>query len=64
MSVPNIEILTINDKSPEEISTEPVVPHERQIVDNVIKLWKEDSANEDLGVSKLHALVKTIQIGL
>lgn len=58
MSVPNIEILTINDKSPEEISTEPVVPHERQIVDNVIKLWKEDSANEDLGVSKLHALVK------
>lgn len=58
MAVPNIEILTINDKAPEEISNEPVVPHERQIVDNVIKLWKEDSANEDLGISKLHMLVK------
>lgn len=57
-AVPNIEILSINDKTPEEMSTEPVVPHERQIVDDVIKLWKEDSANEDLGIAKLHALVK------
>jgi len=58
-SVPNIEILTINDKDPKEMSSEPVVPHERQVVDAVIKLWKEDSANEDLGIGKLHALVKS-----
>ncbi|CCH42549.1 lysine methyltransferase [Wickerhamomyces ciferrii] len=58
MPVPNIEILQINDKEETPQSTEPEIPHERRIVEAVIKLWKDDSANEDLGIGKLHLLVK------
>lgn len=57
-----IEILDINDKDQTvpkiEISQEPVVPHERMVIDDVIKIWKEDPASESLGVPKLHALLK------
>ncbi|ODV82267.1 SET domain-containing protein [Suhomyces tanzawaensis NRRL Y-17324] len=51
-----IEVIDINDKSKEEEG--PIVPHERQLVDGVIALWKEDSNNENLGMSKLHALLR------
>ncbi|EGW32095.1 uncharacterized protein SPAPADRAFT_61174, partial [Spathaspora passalidarum NRRL Y-27907] len=52
----NVEVISINDSKPEE--TGPVVPHERQIVDAVIAIWKEDPATESLGITKLHGLVK------
>lgn len=51
-----VEYISINDSTPEEQG--PVVPHERQIVDQVITIWKEDPATENLGVPKLHAIVK------
>ncbi|KAF6068940.1 SET domain family protein [Candida albicans] len=51
-----IEVISINDSQPEDSS--PVVPHERQVVDCVIEIWKEDPSTESLGMSKLHALVK------
>lgn len=51
-----IEVISINDSQPEEQG--PVVPHERQVVDCVIAIWKEDPSTESLGMSKLHALVK------
>ncbi|CAK7909327.1 putative protein lysine methyltransferase Set5p [[Candida] anglica] len=50
------EVITINDF--EAKSTEPEVPHERQIVDAVIAIWKQDPSTESLGVGKLHGLVK------
>lgn len=56
LSSPKIETLKINDY--EEKSAEAVVPHERQIVDAVIKIWKQDPSTETLGVGKLHNLVK------
>ena len=49
-------MISINDSQPEDSS--PVVPHERQVVDCVIEIWKEDPSTESLGMSKLHALVK------
>lgn len=52
-----VEILDINDHVEEPI--EPIVPHERQIVDDVITIWKEDPSLESLGVPKLHAKVKS-----
>ena len=56
-------MISINDSQPEDSS--PVVPHERQVVDCVIEIWKEDPSTESLGMSKLHALVKqNILIGL
>lgn len=54
--MPHIEILDINDATPQ--TSEPVVPHDRQIVEGVIRLWKEDPDSEELGIAKLHALVK------
>ncbi|ODQ79503.1 hypothetical protein BABINDRAFT_161898 [Babjeviella inositovora NRRL Y-12698] len=56
--LPKIEILTINDKDTAPESTAPVNPHERQVIDEVIKIWKQDSATESLGALKLHVLVK------
>lgn len=50
------EVISINDSKDE--SKEPVVPHERQVVDDVIAIWKEDSSTETLGGAKLHGLVK------
>lgn len=50
------EIVKINDY--EEKLNEPIVPHERQIVDAVIAIWKQDPSTESLGISKLHSLVK------
>lgn len=52
-----VEVISINDSSPE--SDEPVIPHERQVVDDVIALWKEDPDTESMGAGKLHALVKS-----
>lgn len=52
----HIEIIAINDSK--AAAAEPVVPHERKIVEGVIKLWKEDPDNETLAMAKLHALVK------
>ncbi|CUM56405.1 putative protein lysine methyltransferase SET5 [Debaryomyces fabryi] len=51
-----LEVVDINDYKAE--SKEPIVPHERQIVDDVIAIWKQDPSTETLGISKLHALVK------
>lgn len=51
-----LEYISINDSSPEEQG--PIVPHERQIVDQVIAIWKEDPSTENLGVAKLHAIIK------
>ncbi|KAK6457902.1 uncharacterized protein RJT20DRAFT_125785 [Scheffersomyces xylosifermentans] len=51
-----IEVISINDSQPEE--TGPLVPHERQIVDAVIAIWKEDPSTESLGIPKLHAILK------
>lgn len=51
-----IEVVDINDHKAE--SEEPVIPHERQIVDDVIEIWKQDPSTESLGMGKLHALVK------
>jgi hypothetical protein len=56
MPTPNVEILDINDAKQQP--QEPIVPHERKIVEGVIKLWKEDPDSESLGMAKLHALVK------
>lgn len=53
-----IEIVDINDHDASQDLTEPIVPHERQIVDDVIAIWKLDPETESLGVAKLHALVK------
>lgn len=61
MTLPNIEILKINDtpSSPiEDEQKEPFAPHERQIVQTVIDLWKSNPETEDLGALKLLTLVK------
>lgn len=52
----SIEVVEINDKEPE--SPSQVVPHERQVVDTIIAIWKEDPSTESLGASKLHGLLK------
>lgn len=52
----SIEVVAINDFVP--TSSLPIVPHERQIVDAVITIWKEDPSTESLGISKLHAVLK------
>ncbi|ODV98434.1 hypothetical protein PACTADRAFT_48199 [Pachysolen tannophilus NRRL Y-2460] len=66
-----IEILDINDKVPvagtdENIQSETgesnqavIVPHERMVIDDVIRIWKEDPSTESLGIPKLHALLKS-----
>ena len=51
-----IEVISINDSKPE--SDAIVVPHERQIVDSIIEIWKLDPETENLGISKLHAILK------
>lgn len=51
-----IEVVEINDKCPEP--PQPITPHERQVVDAVIAIWKEDPSTESLGVPKLHSIVK------
>lgn len=51
-----IEKISINDRIEEP--TEPLVPHDRQIVDDVISIWKSDPSTESLGVAILHQLVK------
>ncbi|CAI5760043.1 unnamed protein product [Candida verbasci] len=50
-----LEVISINDSQPEE---GPIVPHERQVVDCVISIWKEDPSTENFSVPKLHKLVK------
>lgn len=40
------------------IMVSEIVPHEREVMDFVIKLWREQPHTERLGVKKLHALVK------
>lgn len=52
----HVEVVTINDFQPESI--EPITPHERQVVDAIIAIWKEDPSTESLGMAKLHSLVK------
>lgn len=51
-----IEVVKINDKEPEVEAD--IVPHERQVVDAVIALWKEDASTESLGAGKLHSIIK------
>ncbi|KAI5956307.1 SET5 [Candida jiufengensis] len=51
-----IEVISINDSIPEENG--PRVPHERQVIDTIIEIWKQDPNTENLGVSKLHSIVK------
>ncbi|QBM90564.1 hypothetical protein METSCH_F01450 [Metschnikowia aff. pulcherrima] len=51
-----IEVVKINDSELEP--EESIVPHERQVVDAVIALWKEDTSTESLGAAKLYAIVK------
>lgn len=53
----NIQVMDINDHKEE--TEESVVPFERQIIDAVIEIWKEDPSTETLGVPKLHGLVKS-----
>lgn len=50
------EVVEINDHQEETL--EPLVPHERQIMDDIIALWKEDPSTESLGVAKLYGLMK------
>lgn len=52
------EVISINDSNEEDNSLEPVVPHERQIVDDVIAIWKTDPETEELSAGKLHGIVK------
>lgn len=40
-------------------SSQAIVPHERQIVEGVIAIWKEDPSTESLGISKLHTVLKS-----
>lgn len=51
-----VEVVAINDLDP--VSSQTVVPSERQIVDGVIAIWKEDPSTESLGISKLHTVLK------
>lgn len=51
-----IEIVSINDSTP--FTEKAHVPNEREIVDAVVKIWKEDPSTETLGISKLHVLLK------
>lgn len=51
-----IELVAINDAISELDQT--IIPHERQVVDAVVTLWKEDASTESLSGAKLHALVK------
>lgn len=53
-----IEVLSINDSTPDDSKPGPIIPHERQIMDTVIAIWKEDPLNETLGIAKLHAKVR------
>lgn len=56
MPASKIELVAINDAISE--LDQVVIPHERQVVDAVVTLWKEDPSTESLGGAKLHALVK------
>lgn len=56
-----IEILSINDKDPNEDDKVQVVPNERMVVNEVIQIWKLQPATESLGIGKLHAVVKETQ---
>ncbi len=51
----------ISTSPPTSISTEPIIPHERQVMNEIIKLWKLDPSNESLGNAKLHQLLKNEQ---
>lgn len=51
-----IEVVAINDIGPK--SNQQVVPYERQIVEAVIAIWKEDPSTESLGISKLYNILK------
>lgn len=51
----SLEVVQINDREPE---SEVVTPHPRQVVDDIIALWKEDPLTESLGAAKLHGQVK------
>lgn len=53
----SFEVVEINDKKAEPSCQ--IVPHERQVVDSIIAIWKEDPSTESLSVSKLHGLLKT-----
>lgn len=57
-----IEILSINDKDPNDSNTDvQLTPNERMVVNEVIQIWKHDPATESLGIAKLHVLVKESQ---
>ncbi|CUM66332.1 uncharacterized protein PRCAT00003994001 [Priceomyces carsonii] len=53
------EVISINDSQENTQTIASIVPHERQVIDDVIAIWKEDPATESLGLSKLHAIVKS-----
>ncbi|GMM37823.1 S-adenosylmethionine-dependent methyltransferase [Saccharomycopsis crataegensis] len=56
-----IEILSINDKDPNDAEGVQITPNERMVVSEVIQIWKHDPATESLGIAKLHVLVKAAQ---
>lgn len=56
MGMKEIEVVSINDLLQEVDSA--TVPHERQVVEAVISIWKEDPSTESLGIAKLHSIVK------
>lgn len=51
----SLEVVQINDRAAEP---EVVTPGPRQIVDDIIALWKEEPLTESLGAAKLHGAVK------
>lgn len=52
----NLTVVSINDK--ESGLDDNLVPGPRQVVDDIIAIWKEDPSTELMGGAKLHALVK------
>lgn len=57
MGASDIEVVKINDHKDQ--SQSDYLPHEREVVDSVIALWKEDPTTESLGVRELFTLVNS-----